>query len=1271
MKNNTQKNLSIISLNVRGMINTAKRRKILIWLKRQNVDIAFLQETHCTKSRTNCFKNSWSGLSYYGNTPSPHSKGVGILFKQNLNVEVHNICDDESGRCLLLNVDIESKLFTLVNIYAPNDSNERGEFFKHVDQYINKNAHNMSDVVMAGDFNCCINYNDRSTHTHIADGSRVHLKNCILANNLFDVWTKYSNPTDNHYTWSDKVTSSRLDYCFLSMNTSLNVKNIKLQTVITDQIGKRITDHKAIVMDCSITVPPRGPGYWKLNNSHLTDNEYCEGIKEIISKSSNDTTLSDLSKSIKWDILKKRIKEYSIKFGIKKAKQRKDEIKKLEDEMSSLNNLSNICDTDVLKKESIQNRLYNMYSEISYGAQIRAKVDEISEVESNRKLFKNIEKARQTKNVIEKLKIGKNQEITNQDEILHEIGQFYSKLYTSQGKQGRDIKSFLNKINFNAKLSNIQKQELEETPTLDEITKILPKLKENKSPGLDGLSIEFYKKFWNELDILYFEMVKESWELEILPLSMRTSVLSTIHKGNERIYLKNYRPLSLSNCDYKIMAFVFSERLQLVISAIIHTDQVACIKNRYIGTNIRNLLDLYEYCEENNKPGAFLCADFEKAYDSIERDFLWEVLRKFNFGEHFIKWIQTMYAEPIFVVKNNSWLSRKYKMERGLRQGDPLSALLFIIVAEILSNMIRNEKDIKGILVGENEHKIVQYADDVTFCVRDVKSIDKVVQTLEHFGIFSGLTLNVTKTKGIWLGELKDYGLRVHCNIQWTGNPIKVLGIYIGHNKIKCAKLNWESKVDKITSVLQNWNKRKISLFGKVEVIKLYALSKIVYQASVMAFPESELKRLKHVIFYYLWGRKDNVKRSTVINSKQDGGLSMIDIDKFLDSLKAVWIDRLFNIPGKWKDILRNSLEYIGITLDMLIKTSFMTNRSFPVIAQIPSFYQNVIVAFNKAKGVKQFERLTVHEKLQLPIWGCEYFKVNNTCLYFKGWIKEGIIYVKDLINENGEIKNDTELYKCNRVKHDILKEVYVIKRYVIKRFKHVDVNIAPYIKIKPLTHIIFENKLVQLKGIKSKIFYNMFTKKQKRRGHMETIYSREFNFDNLQHLWENIYLQKVCNLYIPKLCEFNFKILHNFLPCGLSLSKWKNISQYCCVCGEIENIKHMLYECQRIKDLWGKFSVILDLEIKWKHIVCGFPKYSDSMIIRRYNLIITIIAYAIFKENSLCKFQELDYRNTNFGLKVKENVLYYEHIMKKAGNEDICNNVKFKQFIDNVTHLC
>ena len=653
----SSKALKFISLNVRGIVSPSKRRKVFLWFANQRADVIFIQESHCIKSKLNAFKRSWEGRSYYGLTDSAHSRGVGILFNPNLEV---NICDTHSsndGRKLLLNVDICGQLITLVNVYAPNNELDRITFYADLKEWISNLSHNINNVIVGGDFNCCLNQNDRSSQTHISDKSRNSLNIFLKQLQLYDAWSISSTKGTYHYTWQDNTVKSRLDYFFISNLCKVKVQHCNTVTVISDQAGKRVTDHRALVLKSNISIPIKWPGYWKLNTSLLKDENYCNEMINLVSNFKYDPSILGLSNSLKWDLLKTKIKQKSIQISTMIARMKRDNINILEEQLLQLDQKNDLTDEELLRKAHIQNQLHEYYIEKSEGAQIRSRTECIVRGECNNEYFKNLENARQSNKVITTLNSSDGVEIHDQRMIIHIMSTFYSNLYSSCNPEQETIDNFLNTIHIDGKLNEKEKGKLESFPSVDECTNAIMKINENKSPGSDGIPIEFYKKFWNVLQEYFLDMVEESWHAGTLPFSTKLSVISVFHKAGDKNDLKNYRPLSLTNTDYKIITHVFAERLQDVISSVIHTDQAGYIRGRYIGCSIRNLLDLYEYTEESNIPGAFLSIDFEKAFDTVERKFLFSVLKTFNFGENFIKWMMILNEKPMFKVKNNVWLS--------------------------------------------------------------------------------------------------------------------------------------------------------------------------------------------------------------------------------------------------------------------------------------------------------------------------------------------------------------------------------------------------------------------------------------------------------------------------------------------------------------------------------------------------------------------------------------------------------------------------------------
>ena len=174
--------------------------------------------------------------------------------------------------------------------------------------------------------------------------------------------------------------------------------------------------------------------------------------------------------------------------------------------------------------------------------------------------------------------------------------------------------------------------------------------------------------------------------------------------------MKNWRPISILNTDYKILAKCLAQRLKKVLSEIISCDQTGFMKGRFIGENIRLALDMID-CEAT---GFMLLADIEKAFDKLEWSYMFQVLRYFNFGDDLISWVQILYTDICLCVVNNGHASDFFNLTRGVRQGCPLSPL-FIICNEIMSIWIKRDDNVKGITINDVEIKISMYADDTTF----------------------------------------------------------------------------------------------------------------------------------------------------------------------------------------------------------------------------------------------------------------------------------------------------------------------------------------------------------------------------------------------------------------------------------------------------------------------------------------------------------------------------------------------------------------------------
>ena len=283
-------------------------------------------------------------------------------------------------------------------------------------------------------------------------------------------------------------------------------------------------------------------------------------------------------------------------------------------------------------------------------------------------------------------------------------------------------------------MSNEASEKCEGKITMEECQNIIKTFQLGKTPGNDGLPIEFYNVFWSLIGKMVVESFNEAYEEGEMSNSQRQGVITLIEKtGKDRTHLENWRPISLTNVDAKIASKVIATRITKILPEIIHSNQTGYVSGRYIGEAARSILDIMEYTKTFNIQGILLFIDFEKAFDSLEWNFMFKCLEIFGFGHSLVRWVKTFYNNVSSCIINNGSFSANFELSRGVRQGDPLSPYLFVIAIETLAAAIRTSTDIKGIKLDLEEWKIVQYADDLTAFLSDLTSAQNLFKLLDRF----------------------------------------------------------------------------------------------------------------------------------------------------------------------------------------------------------------------------------------------------------------------------------------------------------------------------------------------------------------------------------------------------------------------------------------------------------------------------------------------------------------------------------------------------------
>lgn len=288
--------------------------------------------------------------------------------------------------------------------------------------------------------------------------------------------------------------------------------------------------------------------------------------------------------------------------------------------------------------------------------------------------------------------------------------------------------------------------------TVEELLRAIKSINSGKAPGPDGLPIEFYKTFQKQLLILLLNMFKESLNNGIVPPTLRLATVTLILKpGKTPTNCSSYRAISL--VDTKILCKVLAKRLDPYIPSLVHSDQSGFVQGRQGFHNIRSVLNII-HSQNNARVTALPSLDARQAFDRIEWPYLFNVLPRYGTGGKLLKWIELLYTKPTARVMTNNNLSSPITSERSTHQGCPLSPLLFILAIEPLAMFIRAEANLSGITIGDHEHRISLYADDVILFLSDFSnSVQTLLHLITKFGQFSGYSINNAKSSILFLNK--------------------------------------------------------------------------------------------------------------------------------------------------------------------------------------------------------------------------------------------------------------------------------------------------------------------------------------------------------------------------------------------------------------------------------------------------------------------------------------------------------------------------------------
>jgi len=900
--------MSLLSLNLnKGFGDSFKQAAIRKFTLKD--DFLLLQETR-SLGKITYLKNTLHRSGKFSSF-SKEARGCAALCKND--IRISQSWSDEEGRIAALLAHTPKTTVGVVSVYMPNlgPPSSKDIYLNTLDRLssiLTQIKKITPSIVVGGDFNCIMD----PTIDAERPSAKTYPEISSAISELFDSFDMVDSfreiyPDRKAFTYSPLGDNSskiyrRLDYFYVSSDLCEVIKDVEI-------VHCHFSDHKAIRLTLNFQGTCRlGKGYWRHNDQHLERAEYRQKVSEKLERIELDFDREfgrDADPVLKWEYMKFSIAQACRRYAAEENISVKERISLLEAQLVELETdpLENTAEINLVKQE-LHGLLRIEEERLIFKS--RVKWHEVGE-KASREFYRSLKENNRDSNVILLKENGKD---LPESKINSSIEKYYKSLLREYpvDRIGGSMAGAIEDI---PKVSNINAAVLGKPITIPELTTTLfQRLNPGKSPGSDGLTVAFYKTFWDKLKFPFFRSLSSSIESGSLSNSQRRSIVRLIRKKDkDPADIKNWRPISLINCDVKIFSRLLAARLDLATRDIISPEQLAFVKDRNIFDGIRYISYAIDHLERNNEEGLVASFDMQKAFDSISHQYLWDLLARLNFPEQFTGYLKTLYNGAESVVLNNGLVTGPVPLGRSCRQGDCISPTLFILSMEPLIRLINRNPNIKGISPFGRNKKISVYADDITGFMSGTNDLVETIGTIGYFGRFTGLKLNEQKTEILKIGNVRDTVPSTFEKYKCVEN-IKITGIYfsLSRNENLNEKLNFEAAINKSRINFNRWSSRNISIFGRTLLAKSHGLAQIQFLANAIEVPAWAIAQMKQIIYKFIWKGVDKITRNLASKPIKEGGINLPILDDLCRAAGIQWLRKVHRSHLPWIDFLKHDI---------------------------------------------------------------------------------------------------------------------------------------------------------------------------------------------------------------------------------------------------------------------------------------------------------------------------------------------------------------------------
>lgn len=930
--------LTIGTINVRSIGSAWRRIAVFDELQNVDADVICVQETWL--SHTPRMPEWEHGESVWSLANTSRNEGVGVLIKsKDVNLKSHEVV--VPGRVLMCMLDCRGVDVRLFNVYGHADKNQRKELLECLKLYLPGRV----PTVVVGDFNLIRFPQDREGSGESSPDVTSKMLNGIIEDfRLQDAAKVVGGGTPMFTYFADSgICRSRLDFALLSEGWRVE---------LCDTLKVSFSDH--VLLRCKAVVEEGqvfGRGVWKLNTSLLEAPGVLSDFKLFFEKMIRRKGDFD-NVMLWWDFCKKKIAGFFKGVGIRKAQVRKAENAKLVEQLFFLYRCKRLglqVEEEIVQvRERRNEELKRRGKELIF----QAKLKDLEEGEKcSRFFFKKIFK---TKGCLKSVLVQEGEVFG--EEVCGAVKAFYQDLYGGGGKvrQG-EAAEYCSVLEDG--LSGEDKMMLREGISAMELLDRLKEMKSGKTPGKDGLPAEFYVKCWPVVGVYVTEVINYCVSQRCTAPSMKDGLITLIHKKGDQRDMKNWRPITLLNCDYKLLAKVFAKRLSEVVDKMVGEWQLCAVPGRRIAEGLTLLRDLTYYVQSNNVALTVAGMDLEKAFDKVNHAFLFHCLLRLGIPEEVVEVFKSFYDGIESQVLVNGKLSEPVLIRSGVRQGCPLSPIFFICVMEPLLRRIQADKMLKGFFLPGGDGlrlKSMCYMDDICVFCSTQADLNRLDLQLRIFSGVSGLKVNWGKSS---ICNLSGRDAIVSDKIPRVAS-IKILGVSFERDMLNDVNPKWAC--EKIQKKVDFWKLRSLTLTGKILIIKSVLLPLLLYYAVVFPFNVRWCKKIERVLAIFLWGSKmERVKREEIKKLGQNGGLGFPDVQGFINMHFWLSAFKIFAGGGRTARFMRYHAERVFVKFgwcgrDLLRPTALI----------IPSYYLKLKSFYDGAQLEGLGEEATVKSRL-------------------------------------------------------------------------------------------------------------------------------------------------------------------------------------------------------------------------------------------------------------------------------------------------------------------